>query len=309
MSYTIDLEQNFFPEVHKVVDSQTQKALNSLHTLNEEEAIHDVRKRCKKIRAAWRLIRDSLGESQYKRRNRYYRDIARLISDLRDATTVIEALDLLENKFGDTVYKSTFSEMRSALQERRDDAYAHQEDKLPTLEKVEKRLQKGLKQVNPLSLSFKEWKPVIKSLTRTYGRGYDLCKKMQKQPSSEGIHQWRKRSKYIRYELRLLKKVWPEMINPWRNNLNELSDWQGDHHDMLELKKVMARQKDVAPLTRSTLDALATQYQEYCYVQSRHLGKRLFAEKPKHFAKRMHKYLKEWEPEPQRPVSIEVAFE
>lgn len=309
MSYTIHFEQDFFTQVRQVVDSQTEKSLDSLQSSDAEEAIHDVRKRCKKIRATWRLIRDYLGDTAYKKRNRYYRDTARLVSDLRDATAVIESLDLLEENFGAAVYKSTFSEMRAALQARRDKAYASEEDTLPVLQKVEKRLNRAIEQINPIMLSFEGWGAIVDGLTRTYGRGYRLCKKMQDQPSSKGIHEWRKRTKYLRYELRLLKKVWPEMINPWREVLHDLSDWQGDHHDMLELKKVMAQQEQVDPLTRSILHALATQYQEYCYQRARLLGKRLFAEKPKHFAKRMRSYLEAWEPQPQRPVTIEVAFE
>lgn len=310
MSYTIETNQPFFAEIQKVADSQVQKALDNFRSQEDlEETIHDIRKRCKKIRAAWRLVRDELGEEEYKKRNRFYRDTARLISDLRDATSVIEALDMLEVRFGDAVYKSTFAEARKVLQDRRDEQLSQVNGRPAVMKRVEKRLQEGLQSINPIQQSFEGWEPTVKSVTRTYKRAYRLFHEMQENPSSERMHQWRKRTKYLRYQLRLLKRSWPEMINPWRKQLHDLSDWQGDHHDLHELKKVITEQQDISPLNRSTLQALATQHQEYCYAMAIPLGKRLFAEKPKHFAKRLHTYLEAWGTEPAKPVRLEVAFQ
>lgn len=310
MSYTIHTNKPFFTEVHHIVDSQAHKGLNNLPAEEDlEEAIHDIRKRCKKIRAAWRLVRDELGGKEYKKRNRYYRDTARLISDLRDATAIIEALDMLEERFGDTTYKSAFTEMRQALQKRRDEHLPETDNRPEVMAEVEKRLEQGIQRINPIPLKFENWSKTVKSVTRTYARAYRLYHEMKEEPSSETMHQWRKRTKYLRYELRLLKKVWPAVFNPWRKQLHKLSDWQGDHHDLHELKSVMRGMAEVSPATRRTLMALATQYQEYCYAMAMPLGKRLFAEKPKHFAKRLKNYLQVWGKEPKQPIRIRVAFQ
>jgi len=309
MTYTIHTNKPFFTEVHHIVDSQARKGLGNLPAQDElEEAIHDIRKRCKKIRAAWRLVRDELGDKEYKKRNRYYRDTARLISDLRDATAIIEALNTLEDQFGDTTYKSAFTEMRRALQKRRDDHLPVTDNRPEIMLEVEKRLEWGITHINPMTLQRKNWSKTVKSVTRTYKRAHRLYQDMKEDPSSENMHQWRKRTKYLRYELRMLKKVWPAMLNPWRKQLNALSDLQGNHHDLHELKAVMRSMAEVSPETRRALMALATQHQEYCYALAMPLGQRLYAEKPKHFATRLKSYLQAWGKEPRQPVRIEVAF-
>lgn len=310
MSYTIHTGKPFFTEVHHIVDSQARKGLDNLPAGDDlEEAIHDIRKRCKKIRAAWRLVRDELGDKEYKKRNRYYRDTARLISDLRDVTAIIEALDMLEKRFGDTTYKSAFTEMRHALQKRRDEHLPEAATRPDVMIEVQNRLERGIQHINPIPLTFNNWSDTVKSVTRTYGRGYRLYHDMKEEPSSETMHQWRKRTKYLRYELRMLKKVWPDMFNPWRKQLHVLSDWQGNHHDLHELKSVMQGMVEVAPETRRSLMALATQHQEYYYAMAMPLGKRLYAEKPKHFAKRLKHYLQAWGKEPKQPVRIQIAFQ
>lgn len=309
MSYTIQPNRPFFAEVEKIVDSQAEKGLDSLRQQDDlEEAIHDVRRRCKKVRAAWRLLRDELGDQEYKRRNRYYRDTARLLSDARDATAVLESLDNLERQFGDAVYVDTFREMREALKVERDGILPDPAQQPAMLARAQRRLEKAKAKVNPIDQSFEDWSGTVDSLTRTYGRGFVAFEHMKKEPTAETMHEWRKRTKYLRYELRMLKTVWKPLINPWRKQLHQLTDWQGHHHDLHVLKQAMQQQPQVSDQTQRTLLALATQYQAYTYRMAMPLGQRLFAEKPKHFAKRMRQYLLAWNAEPEAPQPIRIAF-
>ena len=56
---------------------------------------HKARVRCKRVRAALRLARPLMGEKAFGRENRWWRDQARLLSDLRDAGARLEALESL----------------------------------------------------------------------------------------------------------------------------------------------------------------------------------------------------------------------
>ncbi len=60
-----------------------------------DDVVHDLRKRCKRVRALLRLVRDSLGEDVYKSENRVLRDAARGLSPVRDAVVLIEVHDEL----------------------------------------------------------------------------------------------------------------------------------------------------------------------------------------------------------------------
>jgi CHAD domain-containing protein len=301
MSYTIQSSEAFYAEIKRVVNSQTDMAIHSLmEEKNVHEAVHDARKRCKKIRAAWRLIRDDLGEAEYKARNVWFRDTSRLISDMRDATAVMEALELLRAHFGEVVYKSAFDRVAGALDEKRRCHEATEEEMRPEqIHDAVERLQYAKENVNGFELRDMGWKGVVRSIRRVYRRGYKAFGKVRGQPTVEGIHEWRKRTKYLRYQLRLLKRVWPGMFNSWRDELHDLSDIQGDHHDMDELKAHLDRLENIPTPLIQTIKGIAVQLQEQLYLKAIPLGQKLYAEKPDAFARRMGQYLEAWEIEPE----------
>ncbi len=246
------------------------------------------------------MTRDDLGAKEFTNRNEYYRDTGRLLSDFRDASAVIESLDKLEVQYKDAVYESIFKEVRRALEARRDELIPDAGRKSALFKQVKKRIKMGIELVNPTDQVFSGWEGTVNSLKRTYSRAYSLHRKLKKDPSPENVHQWRKRTKYLRYELRLLKRVWPQLFNPWRKELHRLSDFQGDHHDLHELKKILADLKGVSKETKKALFALANQHQEQCYLEAMALGSRLYVEKSKPFARRMAGYLESWGEQPKR---------
>lgn len=52
------------------------------------------------------------------------------------------------------------------------------------------------------------------------------------QADAEAFHQWRKHVKRHYYQVRLLKPLWPREMKAWADELEEISDWLGDHHDL-----------------------------------------------------------------------------
>ena len=66
--------------------------------LPEPEKIHQIRKRCKKLRAVLRLVRPGLSEF-YASENAFFRDAARVLSPLRDTQSVLDAYDGLMKRY------------------------------------------------------------------------------------------------------------------------------------------------------------------------------------------------------------------
>ena len=76
-------------------------ALSSPADKNDrDEAIHEARKSIKKVRALLRLVSAELGGT-YPRENARLRDIARRLSEFRDAFAIIETFDDLKKKYKD----------------------------------------------------------------------------------------------------------------------------------------------------------------------------------------------------------------
>src|SRR5262245_49812018 len=84
--------------VCRAATRQLNKALKALGretktSRSQDASVHTARKRLKEVRALLRLIRSELGETVFNQNNRDLRDVARPLSELRDATALLKALE------------------------------------------------------------------------------------------------------------------------------------------------------------------------------------------------------------------------
>ena len=92
MEYTLHPDERVSDEIKRIVDGKIDRAIDHIDEGDDpHETVHEVRKRCKEIRAAVRLVRPVL--PTYKQENVHYRDAGRRISEIRDAHAAIETFD------------------------------------------------------------------------------------------------------------------------------------------------------------------------------------------------------------------------
>ena len=100
-SYGVPLEKDeqLGAGFRRILIEQTERLAEALTSADEnlEEAIHEVRKRCKRVRAVARLLRPHAREL-YRRENAAFRDIARRLSPFRDAHVQVETFDQLVSR-------------------------------------------------------------------------------------------------------------------------------------------------------------------------------------------------------------------
>src|SRR3954454_2056088 len=97
MSYRIRPGSAVRANVRRLARRELDRSLAALAEpaeLGLPETVHDVRKRCKKVRGALRLARPGLGR-EYARANAGVRDAARELSALRDAHATLATFDPL----------------------------------------------------------------------------------------------------------------------------------------------------------------------------------------------------------------------
>ncbi|MGA8262661.1 MAG: CHAD domain-containing protein, partial [Arenicellales bacterium] len=98
MAYRLKHSKAVAAEIERVVVEQIDRATAGIDNagVDPDTTIHQVRKRCKKIRAVLRLARGSLDkDGVYEVENAFFRDLAAELSDLRDAVVLIETHDEL----------------------------------------------------------------------------------------------------------------------------------------------------------------------------------------------------------------------
>ena len=292
MSYRLQVDEPLADGVPRVVCEQLDRALAELNDRDTEfaEAVHQVRKRCKKIRGLLRLVRGSLSAS-YRRENAWFRDLARRLSGPRDAQAMLESFDQLREAFSGDLGPGAFAGVREALAERRSDVHEGDELAERVADTVEV-LQAARMRVLGWRLDDQGFAALQRGLSRTYRRARKAQRASYAIPTAEQFHEWRKRVKYHWYHLRLLRELWPVPMKGFAAQARQLADLLGDDHDLAVLQETLKRDTetlgDAGQL--ETLAGLARRRQDQLRAEAWAVGWRLFADKPRDFCQRLHHY-------------------
>jgi CHAD domain-containing protein len=125
------------------------------------------------------------------------------------------------------------------------------------------------------------WPALEPGLLRGYEPGRDLLATAREKPSVENLHEWRKRVKDLWYHLRLLKPLSPGIDGGQADEADKLADVLGDDHDLAVLRDAVDDDAVIGLIDRRRAQLQA---------QAIRIGERLYAESPKTFARRMHRY-------------------
>jgi CHAD domain-containing protein len=274
------------------LDGAIEELTESVRT-DPVEAVHSARKALKKDRSLLRLCRGALAPAERRRENDALRDAGRRLSAARDAEVMIQALDDLSERFAGQVPKRSFTAIRKQLTAERDPARASLVDSgLPAEVADELKAIRG--RIDDWHFKQGGWRTIEPGLRRSYRRGQDALDRAQTRPSVENLHDWRKRTKDLWYHLRLLTPTSPGIMGGQAKDAHHLGDLLGDDHDLAVLRE---RLQDIAGSITADVDpvfGLIDHRREQLQQEAFLLGRRLYAEKPSAFGRRVHRYWKAW---------------
>jgi len=254
-------------------------------------AIHGSRKDLKKLRALLRLIRKELGEELFQAENRSYRDAGRLLAGSRDAEVRLETLRALRSRYGAELTGDAAERWEEALERKRNEMTAAADESTGEIEEAVQTIEAGRGRISEWPLKTDSWKLVAPGLATAYAKGRRAMKRTLTDPSAENVHEWRKRAKDLWYQLRIVREAWPGLLEAAADQAHELTDLLGDHHDLAVLREDLAsRDGD----TQKTFEPLMLRRQEELLDSALELGRRLYAEKPKAFRRRLKRYWLAW---------------
>lgn len=277
----------------RVLRGRAARAIEALREEAKEDsasAIHSARKDVKKIRSVLRLLRAEIGEKAYRAENRRYRDAGRALSGSRDAAVKVETLAALEERFGHQLPSASAWNWKRVLARERREAAGEIIDS-EAIEAAADALEAGREAAAAWSLDG-SWKLFGPGLAEGYKRGRKAMAEVAADPDPELVHEWRKRTKDLWYDLRLVRRAWPQLLEPTVDGVHELSDLLGDHHDLTVLAVDLASRPRIG--SKAKMTALIEQRQAEILERALGLGARLYAEKPKAFSRRIHAYWDAW---------------
>jgi len=278
----------------RIVDEQLAGALGEVRGATPgkgaDRAVHAVRKRFKRVRALLRLMRDELDAGVYERENEALRDAAGTLSDVRDATVLLETLKGLNGCVEEPAYllaRKRLLARRRAIQKRLGGQGVG-------LDGVAAAIEAARDRVGGWQVAQDGWGAVTGGLKKTYKDARAGFREADVGGEPELFHEWRKRTKALWHQLEVLEPIWPEVMKKLADEAHALADLLGEEHDLSVLREVLdaealARAEAASPV-REAVEARRAELGR----RAKEMGERLFAERPGAFVKRLGKYWKAW---------------
>jgi CHAD domain-containing protein len=241
------------------------------------EAIHEARKALKRLRAALRITRGSLGSNRYRHENVILRDAGRALSGSRDAQVLLERLDELAERHAGELDGSAWKQLRHALE-----SSAETGDDGKAAASVVGALSDARVRVGSWPLPAKGGPEALApGLQRIYRRGRRALHVAQQEPSTENLHELRKRVKDLWHAAQLLRSTAPNQMKKLARRAHHVSDLLGEDHDLAVLmERARAQSGLLTPVELEKLTRLIAHRRKRLQQEALKRAGRLYKRKP-----------------------------
>jgi CHAD domain-containing protein len=293
-SYGLEPGEPLHEGLARVARGRIDHALDELRGESKrgpDKAVHEARKDMKKLRAVLRLARGALGKDLYRAENAAFRDVARGLAGVRDAQVVIETLDILAEDAGRRLPKRVVQPLRDRLAEQRDALGRESSGLDEAAGEAVGALREARGRVADWPLGDGRFRAVEPGLARVYRQGRERGRAAERKPTVETLHEWRKRVKDLWYHQQLLACAWPEVLEPAADQAHRLSELLGEDHDLAVLADAVDLNAEVLPASEDRdkvhreIGTRRADLQERAFA----LGRRIYAESPKAFTRRIRR--------------------
>jgi CHAD domain-containing protein len=249
--------------------------------LRRPEAIHDFRKAIKRLRPLLRLLEPIAGTPA-----RALRRETGALSDLLDAARDLQgARDALHELGGPGLLRKTVLQAaRARLDEACSAAEAEALAADPTAQ-LHAGLDHAAATIEGWRLERVGFDAFAGSLTRTYRAARRAVPDDWTATSSEALHRLRRRVIEHRYQMVLIKPLWPKLGKAWIAEAENLRNALGAHHDLAGLAALTRGDGPLAFWKAELGPAITVRQAEHLSEAQRHT--RLLAERPRAFRHRI----------------------
>jgi CHAD domain-containing protein len=198
----------------------------------DKKTIHETRKALKRLRALVRLLREELGERQFRREHEILRDAAQRLAGARDAEVMVDTLDaLLERHPRKLGRRRPLIELRKLLVAERTVAALQTLGDQATRGEVLRELSGLRERAQRWELPERPGIAIVENdLRRVYRQGRARMRLLARgKGGAHASHEWRKRVKDLRYAAEILH------LRPLAHRADELGEVLGEEHDLVVL--------------------------------------------------------------------------
>lgn len=301
MGYRLKRDESVTAGVRRIAHEELDEAVAQLspaRSKNRDDAIHEARKSVKKVRALLRLVQPEMGDA-YREETRTLRDAGRTLSELRDARSVIESLEKLQQGYPNELRRSVFDAIRRGLLTRKKER-EQQEDIPAVLRKIATELKAAGKRAKRWPLATDGFPALESGLEKMFRKSRAAFSKAQKRPTAQNYHEWRKRLKDHWYHIRVLESTWTEVMQGYEAALKDVETWIGDDHNLVLLRQLLTAEPQSFGGEKSAepVIALIDKEQKRLRDNAESVARRIYQEKPRKLVRRLRQLWREWQAEP-----------
>jgi CHAD domain-containing protein len=274
--------------IRRIAGGQLLSACDDLDGASKQtlgDAVHEARKRFKRLRACLRLSRDALGDETYDRENTAFRMAGRRLSGARDAEVLVETLDDLRERFASELPDAATDGLRARLREEHELAMEGLRENDAAIDLTLGELDGARTRAAGWTLDADGFAAVKPGLRRIYRRGRKRMRAATCEPTTANLHEARKRVKDLWHATQIVRPASPKKLKRLSKRAHHLADLLGDDHDLAVLRDYVERHPQAFDDESSQRAVLALIDRRRVALQrdALKLGGRLYAPSPKRF--------------------------
>jgi CHAD domain-containing protein len=294
MSYELRQGETLGENLRRICRKQIEGAIAIVTGAQEphDTPVHETRKHLKKARGALRLVRKEIGRGLFRQQDHRLRDVARLISEIRDAEVRLQTVRQLQgitHRRGRAAYGKLEAMLTLELENFMAAFAEWQKQALPMLEQAQTA-------IDGWPLEHFSCKQICRAVQASYKSARKALADAKTNPTTENFHRFRTRAKILWHQLRILRPVNAMVVKNLGDELRSVGDLLGRAHDLSFLGERLRSEHGKSEWQREGHKLLAVIEISQGDLQrgAAELAERFFAERPRDFGARVASWLDDW---------------
>jgi CHAD domain-containing protein len=307
MSYQLRKDENLGEGLRRICRKQIEAAIANATGAKKtsDTPVHQTRKHLKKARAALRLVRKEIGGGLFREQDHCLRDVARMISEIRDAEVRLQTVRELQGITQRRGRRGAYPKLEAMLMMELENfmaAFAEWHTQaVPMLERAHANM-------DCWPLDHLNCKELRRAVQRSYKSARNALACAQAAPTTENFHRFRTHAKRLCYDLRILRPVNSVVLKNLTDDLDAMGSLLGRAHDLTFLGDRLRGEEQSPQSRRESHQLLAVIEVNKGDLQrgAAELAEHFFAERPRDFGNRIASWLKDWENDTSPSIAEEL---
>lgn len=232
-TYQIDIRIPLQESLRHVLLSRLDSVEEDIRTNGDvHQIIHESRRTIKRIRAVLKMIRDEIGYSNYYRENRFYRDLARRMTPIRDSYVLLRFMGKLSEEHPRLLPVELNHELEETLTGRMEEALSSFQNERGGVGALKMDIEEARERVGCFCELRHRFRSVSKGIKRTYARGRKRMNALHPASGPEEYHEYRKVTKDLQYQMEVLQPLYPRLLKAYASTLSKHTELLGEARDL-----------------------------------------------------------------------------